>query len=117
MASFFIFPPTCVCGFRLGSFQQSYEDTVRSGRNPVDVLNEKGVIRTCCRTAILNPPRLFANDADANRIMDDIGLTNLDINMPSNMAVIITKLTDPITKSGAVIPFTVSPPAPYPLPA
>ena len=117
MASFYIFPPTCTCKRRLGRYQQPYEDAVRSGINPIAVLDESGMGRTCCRTVILNPPRLFSNDADSNRIVDDIGLTNMDVNMPSNMAVIITRLVDPIAKSGAQITFTRQPPTPFPLPS
>jgi DNA-directed RNA polymerase subunit N (RpoN/RPB10) len=73
-SSCFIFPETCVCKVRLGVIQQEYENAVKNGINPIEVVNSFNLFRTCCRTIIFNPPRLFLIDAESGRITDRIRL-------------------------------------------
>ncbi len=51
-----LFPVRCyTCGKVIGQYQIFYEEQIKAGRTPKEIMDQLGVTRYCCRMNMLNP--------------------------------------------------------------
>jgi hypothetical protein len=55
----------------LGRYQSEFELRTLKGENPIDILDDLGLTKICCRTNMLYPPTFPVIDANVGRIIDD----------------------------------------------
>lgn len=68
-----LFPPTCSCSMKLGALQKNFEDLTNLGLKPFEAATKLGLIKMCCRSAVLNCPMYFIHSTNQNRITDRRG--------------------------------------------
>jgi len=71
-----ILPKSCTCGQRLGCFQKEIEERINQKISQglinarIEVFQEMGFVKVCCRERLTNSPKLFINDSEGDCYVD-----------------------------------------------